>query len=128
MLNFYTEYVPALAELIELLCQLLGQDTRLWITAAGDCDCEVARCIVTVLHCLNADLTAELYRETRVSSRGIATLLLKHHPDKPRTWIPMASWGHCLEPLEKLETHVFLELKALHEGAWKTGKFIVFSQ
>ena len=40
----------------------------------------------------------------------------------------MASWGHCLEPLEKLESHVLLELKALHKGTWKMGKFIVFSQ
>ena len=40
----------------------------------------------------------------------------------------MVSWGHCLEPLEKLENHVLLELKALHEGAWKMGKFTVFSQ
>ena len=40
----------------------------------------------------------------------------------------MASWGHCLELLEKLEIHVLLELKALHEGAWKMGHFMVFSQ
>ena len=66
--------------------------------------------------------------ETRVSSHGIAALLLQHHPDKPRTWMPVASWGRCLEPLEKLESHVLLELKALHEGAWKMGKFMAFSQ
>ena len=40
----------------------------------------------------------------------------------------MASWGHCLEPLEKIESHILLELKALREGAWKMGKFTVFSQ
>ena len=40
----------------------------------------------------------------------------------------MASWGRCLEPLEKLESHVLLELKALHEGALKIGEFLVFSQ
>ena len=40
----------------------------------------------------------------------------------------MASWGHCLEPLEKLESHVLLEVTALHEGAWKMGEFMVFSQ
>ena len=39
-----------------------------------------------------------------------------------------ASWGHCLEPLEKLESHALLELKALHEGAWKMGEFMAFSQ
>ena len=40
----------------------------------------------------------------------------------------MVSWGYCLEPLGKLESHVLLELKALHEGAWKIGGFIAFSQ
>ena len=47
---------------------------------------------------------------------------------KPRTWTPIASWGRCIEPLEKMESRVLLELKALHEGAWKMGKFMTFSQ
>ena len=42
--------------------------------------------------------------------------------------MPVASWGHCLVPLEKMESRILLELKALHEGAWKMGKFTVFSQ
>ena len=66
--------------------------------------------------------------ETRVSSHSIATLLLQQYLDKPRTWMPVASWGHCLEPLEKIESCILLELKALHEGAWKMGKFMAFSQ
>ena len=40
----------------------------------------------------------------------------------------MASWGCCLEPLEKLENCILLELKTLREGAWKMGKFTAFSQ
>ena len=66
--------------------------------------------------------------EIRVSSHGIAALLLQQHPDKPRTWMPVASWGYCIELLEKLESHILLELKILYEGAWKIGKFIAFSQ
>ena len=66
--------------------------------------------------------------ETRVSSHGIATLLLQQHLGKPRTWMPIASWGHCLELLEKIESRILLELKALQEGAWKMGKFMAFSQ
>ena len=42
--------------------------------------------------------------------------------------MPIASWGCCLKPLEKMESRVLLELKALHEGTWKMGKFMVFSQ
>ena len=71
---------------------------------------------------------AELHIETRVSSCNIAALILQHHPDKPRIWIPMASWGHCQEPLEKLESRVLLELKVLHEGTWKMSEFTAFSQ
>ena len=33
-----------------------------------------------------------------------------------------------MEPLEKLESYVLMKLKALHEGAWKKGNFIAFSQ
>ena len=42
--------------------------------------------------------------------------------------MPVASWGRCLEPLEKMESCVLLELKALREGTWKMGKFTAFSQ
>ena len=42
--------------------------------------------------------------------------------------MPVASWGRCLEPLEKMESRVLLKLKALHEGAWKMGEFMAFSQ
>ena len=91
------------------------------MTATRECICEVARCVITALHWLNADLSAELRMETRVSSRGIATLLLQQHLGKPRTWMPIASWGCCLELLKKMESCVLLELKALHEGAWKMG-------
>ena len=66
--------------------------------------------------------------ETRVSSCGIATLLLQWQPGKLRTWTPIASWGCCLEPLEKTKSCVLLELKALCEGARKMGNFTVFSQ
>ena len=40
----------------------------------------------------------------------------------------MASWGCCLQLLEKLDSHALLELKVLHEGAWKLGKFMAFPQ
>ena len=40
----------------------------------------------------------------------------------------MASLGHCLEPLEKLESHILLELKVLHKGSWTMGNLIAFSQ
>ena len=95
---------------------------------AGECVCEVVWHIITALHWLNADLTVELRIETRVSSHGINTLLLQRYPGKPRTWMPIASWGHCLEPLEKMESCILLELKALCEGNWKMGKFMAFSQ
>ena len=56
LLNFYREYVPAFTELVKPLHQLLGQDTQLWMTAAGECIHEVAWCIVTAPCWLNADL------------------------------------------------------------------------
>ena len=40
----------------------------------------------------------------------------------------MASWGHCLEPLKKLESHILMELKTPCEDTWKMGEFMAFSQ
>ena len=80
---------------------------------AGECIRKVAWRVIKALCWLNAGLTAELRMETRVSSRGIAALLLQQHPGKPRAWMPVASWGRCLEPLEKMESRILLELKAL---------------
>ena len=128
LLNFYREYVPAFTELVEPLRQLLGQDARPWMPEAGECVREVARHVIKAPRWLNADLSEELRMETRVSSRGIAALLLQRHPGKPRTWTPVASWGRCLKLLEKMESRILLELKALHEGAWKMGEFMAFSQ
>ena len=128
LLNFYREYIPAFSELVEPLRQLLGQDAYPQTPEARECICEVAQHVISAPCWLNADLTVELRIETRVSSHGIAALLLQQHPGKPRTWTPIASWGHCLEPLEKMESHVLLELKALQEGAWKMGEFMAFSQ
>ena len=113
----------AFAELVKPLRQLLGQDTHPWMPEARECIHEVVWHVISVPRWLNADLTAELRMETRVSSCGIATLLLQQHPGKPRTWTPVASWGHCLKPLEKMESSILLKLKALHEGTWKMGEF-----
>ena len=55
------------------------------MAAAGECVHEMAQNIITELCWLNTDLLVELQMETRVSSHGMATLLLKWHPDKPQT-------------------------------------------
>ena len=96
---------------------------------AGECICEVVHGMLLLCHAgLMQTLWPSYKWKTRVSSHGIAALLLQQHPGKPRTWMPVVSWGHCLEPLEKMESHVLLELKALHEGTWKMGEFMAFSQ
>ena len=77
LLNFYSECVPAFAELVTLLCQLLGQDTQPWMAAAGKCLHEMAHHTVIALCWLNVDLLADLHMETKVSSCGIAALLLQ---------------------------------------------------
>ena len=43
LLNFYREYMPAFAELVEPLHQLLGQDTQPWTKSARECIREVVQ-------------------------------------------------------------------------------------
>ena len=66
--------------------------------------------------------------ESRVTPAGIAVALLQRRPDHPRQWAPVASWGRCLDALERSESRVLLELKALREGAWKLSEFTAFSR
>lgn len=64
--------------------------------------------------------------ESRVCKSGLAVVLLQRHPERKLTWVPVASWGRCLELMEQTESRVVLELKALREGAWKLSEFTAF--
>ena len=76
LLNFYREYVPAFAELVEPLRRLLRQDARPWTKQAADSVCKVARRVLESPKWLNAALDEELCMEARVSMTGIAVILL----------------------------------------------------
>ena len=79
-------------------------------------------------HWLNMDPAEELRVESRVSVSGIAILLLQRHPDKRRSWLPVASWGRCLEAMERHDSRLLLELRALWEGCWKLAECTTFAQ
>ena len=82
MLNFYREYVPAFAELVEPLRRLLWQDARPWMKQAVELVREVARQVLESPKWLNAALDEELCMEARVSMTGIAVILLQRHPER----------------------------------------------
>ena len=89
---------------------------------------ELVRRIQTTPRWMNADLTEEMRVEAQVSREGMAVLLLQQDPQHPRKWVPVSSWGRALEPLERLESRVVLELRALREGCWKLGEFTAFAR
>ena len=66
--------------------------------------------------------------EARVSMTGIAVILLQWHPERAREWVPVATWGRCLEALEQSDSRVLLELKVLQEGAFKLAEFTAFAK
>ena len=66
--------------------------------------------------------------EVHVTITGIVVVLLQRHPEQPREWAPVAAWGHCLEALKQADSRIFLELKALHEGACKLLEFTAFAK
>ena len=74
------------------------------------------------------DPDLELRMETRVNAQGVAALLLQRLPEHRRRWAPVASWGRCLEAMEKLDSRVLLEAKALREVAWKLAKYTAFAR
>ena len=68
----------------------------------------------------------EARMESRITTAGISVLLLQRDPAHKRRWLPVASWGRCLEALEAEDSRVLLELKALREGAWKLAEFTTY--
>ena len=85
--------------------------------------CKVAWWVLETPKWLNAALDKELRMEVHVTITGIAVVLLQRHPERPREWAPVATWGRCLEALKQSDSHVLLELKALCGGAYKLLEF-----
>ena len=67
LLNFYREYIPAFAKLVEPLRRLLWQDARPWMKQAMESVREVARQVLESPKWLNTALDEELRMEARVS-------------------------------------------------------------
>ena len=64
--------------------------------------------------------------ESRVSTKGIAVLILQWEPQHKRIWLLVDSWGRRLETMEAQESRVILELKALREGAWRLAEYTAY--
>ena len=77
---------------------------------------------------MNVDLADDLRLETRISTAGLAAVVLQPDPTAPKQWLPVASWGRIIEPLEKLEPMVVLELKACREALWKLADVCAFAR
>ena len=86
----------------------------------------VAAFLVDSPRWVNMSSDEEARLESWVTSAGIAVLLLQRDPEHPRKWLPVATWGRCLDTLELHESRVMLELKALREGSWKLSEFTAF--
>lgn len=54
--------------------------------------------------------------------------MLQRHPDRRLTWVPVASWGRCLDVMEQQESRVLLEAKAIREGCWKLSEFTAYAK
>ena len=88
---------------------------------------KVVHRIVSSPRWLNASPDDELRAEPSVSREGIALLLLQRDPEHRLKWLPVASWGRCLDPLEQQDSRVLLELRALREGCWKLSEFTTYA-
>ena len=128
LLNFYREYLPTFSELTEPPRCLLGQDARPWTEEAEAAVRIVAQMIVTTPKWMNMDPEEELRLETRVVKDGIAVLALQHHPEHRTKWLPVASWGRCLDATEVEDSQTLLEAKALREGSWKLSEYTAFAR
>ena len=66
--------------------------------------------------------------EAHITTMGIMVILLQRHPEQPREWALVATWGCCLEALEQSDSRILLRLKALCKGAYKLLEFTVFTK
>ena len=90
--------------------------------------CKVAWWVTETPKWLNAATDKEFHMEVCVTVTGITVILLQWHPERPRDWAPEATWGGCLEALNQSDSRIFLELKALREGAYKLSEFTAFAK
>ncbi len=60
--------------------------------------------ITTTPKWMNMEPGDELRVETRVVRDGIAVLALQRHPEHRTKWLPVASWGRCLDVMETEES------------------------
>ena len=90
--------------------------------------CKVAQRVLETPKWLNATLDKELHMEARVTITCIAVVLLQWHPEHPRKWTPVVTWGHCLEALEQSDSRNLLKLTVLREGAYKLLEFTAFAK
>ena len=90
--------------------------------------CKVAQWVLETPKWLNAMLDEELHMEVHLAVTGIAVILLQWHPERPREWVLVAMWGHCLEALEQWDSHILLELKVLRKGTYKLSEFTAFAK
>lgn len=100
---------------------------RPWTPQAARAVREIAQRVIDSPRWLNAARDDELRMEARVTPAGLAVVLLQRHPERPREWAPVATWGRCLDALEQSDSRVLLELKALREGAHKLSEFTAFA-
>ena len=84
LLNFYREYVPHFAEVTEPIRRLLGNDARPWTDAATLAVQEVVALILNGVEWLAFDRARELRVESRVSSLGLAIVMLQRNPWRPK--------------------------------------------
>ena len=96
--------------------------------AATEAVRQVAAYLVESVRWVNMDPNEDARLESRVTQEGLAVLLLQRDPEHKRAWLPVASWGRCLDTGEKFESKVMLELKALREGSWKLSEYTAFHQ
>ena len=76
LLDFYCEYVPAFAEHMLPLCELISADTKPWTKHMAAMVCTMLDHVLESPRWLNPDLEQEVCMETHVLPEGIMALLL----------------------------------------------------
>lgn len=96
----------------EPLRKLLSHDSVKWTPEAFEAIRQTAKLALSHIPWLAYEPALPVRAEARLVPDALALLMLQKNPEKPREWLPVASWSRLFNAQERTTPVPMLEAKA----------------